>query len=182
MGPPRRAVPSRRSARRVRAALATAAVALLVVAGLRWARYAARGPVAAAPGLVADSAATLVVVLRPSDCGSYRPLMAAWGRLHREEVVRVVGAVVDGPGSPAARDSLERRLGAPFPLRFDAGDVAETLALRLGYAATPVSVLLDRTGRPRTVVPPLSGPGAAEAASRLAGAHLDLLGDEGGGP
>lgn len=163
-------------------ALTLAVAVLLAAAGLRWARAASRAPLAALPDLAADSVATLLVVLRSSDCDSYRPLMAAWDRLHREEDVRVVGAVIDGPEAHAARDSLERRLDVAFPLRHDVGDAAEKLALRLGYGVTPLSVLLDPGGRPRTVVPPVAGRGRSEAAFRVAAVHLELLGGGGDRP
>lgn len=156
-------------------ALALAAAVLLAVAGGRWARAALRGPLAAVPGLAGDSVATLLLVLRPADCDSYRPLLAEWDRLHRRGDVRVVGAVVDGPKGAAARDSLAGRLGVDFRLRHDLGGVAEKLALRLGYIATPLSVMLDRRGRPRAVVPPVPGRGRADGAARVAAAHLDLL-------
>jgi hypothetical protein len=162
--------------------LALAGLALVAAAGARWARAEARGPLAAVPVLAGDSAATLLAILRPGDCESYRPLVAAWDRLHRRGDVRVVGAVVDGPEAAAARDSLEERLGVAFPLRHDLGDAAETLALRLGYGATPLSVLLDRRGRPRAAVPPAGGRRGAEAASRVADAHLGLLADEEAAP
>lgn len=161
-------------------ALTLAVVVLVGLAGLRWARAASRAPLAAVPGLAADSAATLLVVLRASDCDSYRPLMAAWDRLHRRPGVRVVGAVVDGPDVAATRDSLERRLGVAFPVRFDVGGAVERLALRLGYGLTPLSVLLDRRGRARAVLPPAPGPGPAEVAARTARVHLEMLLDPGG--
>lgn len=155
--------------------LALAGLALAAAAGARWARAEARGPLAAVPALAGDSVATLLAVLRPGDCESYRPLVAAWDRLHRRGDLRVVGAVVDGPGAAAARDSLEERLGVAFRLRHDLGDAAETLALRLGYSATPLSVLLDRRGRPRAAVPPAAGRRGAEAVSRVAEVHLGPL-------
>lgn len=167
---------------RVALALALAVVVLVAVAGARWVRAASRAPLAAVPSLAGDSVPTLLVVLRPADCESHRPLVAAWDRVHHREDIRVVGAVLDGPGTAAARDSLDERLGVAFPLRHDLEEVAERLALRLGYGLTPLSVLLDRRGRPRAVVPPAPGRGPAEAASRVAAAHLEMLGGPEGAP
>lgn len=163
-------------------ALVLGAVVLAATSGFRWARYAARRPVAAVPALGADSVATLLVVLRSSDCASHGPLLAGWDRLHAEEGVRVVGAVVDAPGSAAARDSLERGFRVGFPLRFDVGEAAEELVLRLGYRATPVSVLLDRRGRARMVLPPGPDPAAVETAVRVAFGHIALIRSAGAGP
>lgn len=154
--------------------LAVAAVVLSGTAGVRWARHAIRGSPAAAPD-AAGGGATLLVVLRTSDCGSYRTLMSAWDRLHRRGGPRVVGAVIDGPEARAARDSLTERLGVSFPLRFDLGGPAEDLALSLGYGLTPVSVLLDRRGRARTVVPAVSDPRAVEAIARVVRLHHEQL-------
>lgn len=158
------------AAGRAAAVLAAAALVLAAVAGIRWARHGLLGAPATAP-LLADGAATLLVVLRTSDCGTYRPLMSAWDRLHREGGPPVVGTVIDAPETGAVRDSLADRLGVAFPLRFDDVGPAEDLALSLGYGLTPVSVLLDRAGRARTVVPPVSDPARVEAAARIVRLH-----------
>lgn len=162
------------------AALSLAAVALLGVAGTRWVRSAGLGPVAAAPALSSDSAATVLVVLRPSDCDSYRPLLDAWSGLQGRAGVRVVGSVVDPPGPGPGRDSLRRRLGPDLPLRFDTGPAAEALVLRLGYRRTPVAVLLDRDGRPRAAVPPVRGDRRATAAAEALAAAAGLAAGPGG--
>lgn len=158
------------------AVLAIAAAALVLVAGMRWVRHARLGPTASVPALAADAPATLLVVLHPSDCESYGPMLARWDRLHRDGGVRVVGAVLDAPGPEAARDSLRRRVGVSFPLRFDVAGEAEALALRLGYDETPVSVLLDGGGRPRAVVPATADPTRVRAAAALVAESASFLG------
>lgn len=162
--------------------LVVAAAVFLVVAALRWGRYAARSAVATAPGLAGDSLPTLLVAMRASDCERYAPLLARLGAASRTGRLRTVGALIGGPGSVPEGDSVARRYGVPFPVRPEAAGAAEALMLRLGYRETPLAVLLDGRGRPRMVLPP---PADGEHAARGLGVaedHIELLAARGRAP
>lgn len=110
---------------------------------------------------------TLLHIFQAEDCFGFRELIREWNELHRKRSLPVLGVALHLPPDPSARAAILRASGAAFPVRDDAGGEVERLALRLGFGRTPLSVLLDRTGRPRLVLPPLAGPDGPRRAVRL---------------
>lgn len=151
-----------------------AGVALLAVAAGRLGVYLDRAPRARFPG-GGQGAPRLYLLFQPGDCVAYGALVERWDRLHREGVVRVRGVELrPGGGRDGADDP-----GVSFPVRPGAGEV-EAAALRLGYGRTPLSVLVDREGRPRLVVPPVPGRDGQEAAETMVRRYAERLLAEGG--
>lgn len=110
---------------------------------------------------------TLLHIFQAEDCPGFRGLIREWNELHRTRGLPVLGVALDLPRDPSARAAVLRASGATFPVRDDRGGRVERLALRLGFGHTPLSVLLDGTGRPRLILPPLAGPDGPRRAARL---------------
>lgn len=151
-----------------------AGVALLAVAAGRLGVYLDRAPWARFPA-GGEGAPRLYLLFQPGDCVTYGGLVERWDRLHREGVVRVRGVEL----GPRARRDRADDPGVAFPVRPGAGEV-ETAALRLGYGRTPLSVLVDRDGRPRLVLPPAPDGEGQDAAEAMVRRYAERLGGEGG--
>lgn len=145
-------------------------VALLVSAGARLVLFARRlplGRLAEVAELGPPAELRLLFLFQPGDCESYDGLVTLWNEIHRGDGVEVTGVGLRFPADTAARRFLLRNAGADFPVRFDLARAVETMALRLGYGRTPVSLLVDDRGRPVAVLPPASDPAVQERYGEL---------------
>lgn len=163
-------------------------VGLLVLgAAVRGALYLKRAPLAtlevplARPDGRSAPPATLLYVFRPDDCAGYQHISDSWNRLgRRSEQLSVVGVGLDVPESRQLRSRLRGVLDVSFPVVFEPASRVEDFILRLGYSTTPVSVVVDRDGRPRMVVPPASDPEAQDAAAETVEEIAERLGGRSG--
>jgi peroxiredoxin len=99
-------------------------------------------------------------------------LQRRWAALGEAGAVTVVGVSLDETEAP------HEGAGAPgpgFPVRTDLRKQAGRLMGKLGYETTPVTVLVDRRGRPRLVLPPPADEVAVEAQARAVRAALGAL-------
>jgi len=121
---------------------------------------AARGP---------DGRPTLLYLFQRADCIRHAALQRRWSGLRRAGRAVVLGVPLDElPGGERG----PRTPNPGFPVRPDLRKEAERLMLELGYRTTPVTVLLDRHGRPRLLLPPPADEAAAEAEERVVRAAL----------
>lgn len=163
---------------------ATAALAgaiLALAAAARLAEVLGEGPGAMLRGAVdtAASAAdrpTLLYLYQRADCARHAGLQRRWADLGASGLVSVVGVPLDSPPPGASRSGRTPGPRPSFPVRTDLRRSGARLARRLGFATTPVTILLDGRGRPRLALPPpLPDSGsvaAAEAAVRAAVAAM----------
>ncbi len=139
-------------------ALLAGYAALFLITGLAWCLTdrldAATRPWAEVGGSAAHLPArpSILFLFRSSDCALAVRDIERWNALHRQGGVRVRGVVLDPPAGPSLND-LARLEQIGFPLsRARPRDVLPRLQA-LGMPLTPVSILLDRQGRVRLVVP-----------------------------
>ncbi|MFQ5680232.1 MAG: TlpA family protein disulfide reductase [Gemmatimonadota bacterium] len=152
-------------------------------AALRLAAFLATAPVATFASTGEVPGGTLLFAFQPGDCPSRRQLIRRWNALHESGELPVLGVGLHFPKEADRRERILRSAGIRFPVRFDVAGRVERLILRLGYARTPVSLLLDRNGRPRLAVPPGRSHGAGPAeAVRLVERYARLLGAAPGKP
>jgi hypothetical protein len=122
----------------------------------------------AARGAGADRP-TLLYLFQRADCIRHAALQRRWSGLRRAGRAVVLGVPLD----ELPRGEAGTRTANPgFPVRPDLRKEAERLMLKLGYQTTPVTVLLDRHGRPRLLLPPPADEEAAAAEERVVRAAL----------
>lgn len=138
-------------------------------------------PVAEALGLSAaapapDGALQVALLFQVADCSGSVEALGAWSQVHASRRATVTGYVLDAPESGETPEQLLRGAGLEFPLR--RGERRELAALlpALGYASTPLVLVLDGEGRVRIAAPArelspaaafaLLRPGAAAPAGR----------------
>ena len=143
---------------RAQPALLAGYAALFLITGLAWRLIgrldAATRPWAEVGGTAARLPArpAILFLFRASDCALALRDLERWNALNRLGGVRVRGVVLDPPAHLSLND-LARLERIGFPLRrARPRDVLPRLQA-LGVAVTPVSILLDRQGRVRLVLP-----------------------------
>ncbi|HET9293855.1 MAG TPA: hypothetical protein VFO06_06135 [Gemmatimonadales bacterium] len=139
-------------------ALLAGYAALFLIAGLAW-RLTDRLDAATRPWAeIGRSAAhlpaqpSILFLFRVSDCALALRDIERWNALNQQGGVRVRGVVLDPPAG-LSLDDVARLERIGFPLRHARPrDVLPRLQA-LGVPRTPVSLLLDRQGRVRLVLP-----------------------------
>jgi hypothetical protein len=102
---------------------------------------------------VQDSAVQVAVVFQLADCSGSIEELAAWSDVHAAGLAKVTGIVLDAPDTGETPEQMLRGAGLEFPLRRESrNDLAGVLPV-LGYAQTPVVIVLDRDRRVRVVAP-----------------------------
>ena len=150
--------PSARSGR-CQPALLTGYVALFLITGLAW-RLTDRLDAATRPWVeVLDPAGpadrrvpSVTLVFRVADCALALRDIERWNALHRQGAVDVRGVVLDPPRElPLRHLARQERIAFPILTRRTREVVPRLRAL--GVPHTPVSLILDRQGRVRLVLP-----------------------------
>lgn len=139
-------------------ALLAGYAALFLITGLAW-RLTVRLDAATRPWAeVGGSAAhlparpSILFLFRSSDCALALRDIERWNALNRQGGVRVRGVVLDPPAGLSLND-LARLERIRFPLRRARPQDVLSRLHALGMPLTPVSILLDRQGRVRLVLP-----------------------------
>lgn len=122
---------------------------------VRWDATPFDGPVLALSELAEPGRATLIQVLQPADCPDGLGILRTWNDIHASGVVAVQGVVLRSSRSEKAGRILSEA-GAEFPARVGAERAATRALLRLGFEQTPVTLLLDESGRIVLALPPRS--------------------------
>ena len=116
---------------------------------------------------------TMVAVVRPTDCVSYAPMIAALNDLSRTGKVAVKGVVVGGDPKSATAEAIEE-LGIEFSVLPNAEKAARAAMARLGYRSTPSVLVIDPAGRLLMVLPPHPLPWRQAEAVLAAAEYVNL--------
>lgn len=130
---------------------------------------------AAADGPRSGDLPTLLFVFQARDCPSNRALVELWTSLDSRGEVRGLAVGLDFPKDTTTARRLAVDAGLALSFRPDLGRPAERLILGLGFRRTPVTLLLDPTGRVRLALPAPEGPEAFREAEQAVLAHVELL-------
>lgn len=135
-----------------RIALLACGLVLAVTAGARLVaetRYAVRGrqPVATLLSGNGEDPAGVVFVFQVEDCLSSGEMLVSWNALHRGGAVPVCGLVVGDGSLSGQQRRVVRDFHLTMPVRGLSRRDAAIVGEKLGYAATPFGVVLDRHGR-----------------------------------
>ena len=152
-----------------RLCLFAAALLLLLTAG-RLGEQRALLPLKDVAG--GDGRPSLAFLFQPGDCAAYSGLVRVWNAMTADSALRVIGIGLGFGRPPEARDPV---LGQPeplFPVRYDLTGPGTRLLARLGRLETPTSILLDGSGRPLLILPPLADEPAQRHAAALVRAYL----------
>jgi hypothetical protein len=116
----------------------------------------------------------VVVVFQPRDCAGFDSFIDAFSSLSRQRAGQVLGIPVNSPPDTMALRRSLAEFSPAFPLapRLDAD--AERLLSAIGFARTPLAIVVDRAGRPVMVVPPQPNPYRQAEMTRLVASYLDL--------